>query len=171
MLVNVEASPWLNGSTGVIDKYDKASGRFNVRLDADGTLHAVSYANMKSVGQAGWTRAYSRWLEGISEDVALAVDAAAEVTTVIVPGFILPKKSSPPKPLFEIHLKYLFALTALQVFTPLFLLTSPLAEVICFIAAVGCGCVLCSSISRIIKVVVLATVFIGTVLLAWKVCT
>ena len=169
ILVDIEACPWINGSSGVVEKYDKGSSRYEVRLDADGTVKSVCDVNIKSADKAGWTKAYSRWLEGVSEDVALAVDAATEVTTVIVPGFILPKKSPDRKPAFVIHWKHLLVSSLLLIIAPLLCLKSPFAEVLCVISTASVIFILCSSLSRVIKMVFISVGLLLNVVLAWQV--
>jgi len=167
ILRGLEAFPWLNGSAGLVENHEPSDDRYTVRMDSDGTAKTVAGANMKPYKPADWTHAYSRWLAGVSEEMAAAMEAATEVTTVLVPGFVLPKPVK-EKPKWTVPLRYLLLASFLLIISQLIFLEPPFAQIMSLLAAGSCLSLLCSSWSRFVKLAVLTTACFGTGFLTLK---
>lgn len=102
-----------------------------------------------------WTKQYSRWLEG----------AAAELTTVLVPGFMFPKKEIPK---WQLPLKVLLALSAVLVALPLIFFDPPLSQVFAVSAGAAASLILCSGWHRLAKFSILSGACLVTVHLGLK---
>ena len=89
-----------------------------------------------------WTKQYSRWVEG----------AAAELTTVLVPGFVFPKKEKPR----QLPLKYLLVLSSFLILMQLILFDFPLSQILAVFAAVVSSLILCSGWKRILQFFILS---------------
>jgi hypothetical protein len=167
VLVDLEASPWLNGAAGVIEAHDQVSARFTVKLDFDGSTHSVSLHNLRLEQKPNWKNVYSRWLDGMSTEIAAAVEAASEVTTVLVPGLVVKRPPKDAKPAWNVPLRYILLLCFCLVITPLMVLPAPLAQLCSVVAFCFCSCVACSSLRRALKLVIILSGCFGILYGVW----
>jgi len=169
ILTDLKSFPWLNSSEAIIESHDSQTDVFNVRVDADGSLRSVGRRNLNEIqSQKGWTRAYSEWVDGASQQVTAAFGAATEVTAVVVPGFIIPRNVKHEQPKREVPLKYLLLISITLTSLQLFLFDSPLANLL-FCGSVCVSIfVLCSGLNRLVKLIVLLGLCCGSVWIKFR---